>query len=246
MNAAITGSYSPAVSSTNTQTTRNGTSVNTLTGVPAGALLVLTIANENDAASPTPTVTSSPALTWTKRADAQAASSGNAEIYTAIYPAGGSINVTTVWSNNAMSTVVSVITNYDPVNYIGASTVANSQTVPSVAVTTTLANSLLIGVTSDWNATNGTTRTYRDGATESLYDFATGSYTAYHYRKPTTTIGTYTEGLTAPTNMRAGTAFLEIKGPAVVVETLVAYAGNNQSIFASTPPSVHLPRVFAE
>ncbi len=138
VNAAPTGSSSPVLAFTNTRTTRNGTSVNNLTGVPAGALLVLTIANENDAAIPTPTVTSSPALTWTKRADAQAASSGNAEIYTAIYPAGGSINVTTVWSNNDMSTVVSVITNYDPVNYIGTSSVANAQTVPSVAVPTTL------------------------------------------------------------------------------------------------------------
>jgi hypothetical protein len=211
VNAAVAGGASPVVSAVNTQFSRTGTSINTLTGVPAGALLVLSVAQESDMFIPSPTITSSPALTWTKRVDAEAITSGNAEIYTAVYPAGGSITVNSYWVSGALSSVVYVITNYDPASYTGASSVVNLQTVPSLAITTTQSNSLIIGITSDYSAISGASRVYRDGATESFYDFGAGAYAAYHYRKPTTTTGTYTEGLTAPTGMKAGTALLEIK-----------------------------------
>ena len=58
-----------------------------LTGVPAGALLVL--ATTADAIVSNCVVSSSPALTWTKRVDAGASQSDNAEIWTAVYAAGG-------------------------------------------------------------------------------------------------------------------------------------------------------------
>ncbi len=248
VNAAVSGGgTSPVVSAVNTQFSRNGTSVNTLTGVPAGALLVLSVAQEydiDDLGAPHATITSSPALTWTKRADAQAATSGNAEIYTAVYPAGGSITVTSAWVSGAMSSVVHVITNYDPASYIGSSSVVNLQTSPSLAITTTQSNSLIIGVTSDYAAINGASRIYRDGATESFYDFGAGAYAAYYYRKPTTAIGTYTEGLTAPTGMKAGTVLLEIKGPAAAVTPLIAYAGGNRTIFVSTAPTGNTSQSF--
>ena len=77
--------------------TKTGTAAtaHSLTGVPAGALLVL--ATTADAVPSNCNVSSSPSLTWTKRADAGAANSDNAEIWTAVYSAGGSITVTSNW-----------------------------------------------------------------------------------------------------------------------------------------------------
>ena len=230
VNAAPSGGASPVIFSTVTKLGTNKTAVNSLTAVPAGALLVLTIAQADDIRDgANATVTSSPALTWTKRADAGANGSGNAEIYTAVFAAGGTISVTSTWAVNLISTVVYAVTNYDPA-LGGAAVSVNSQTVPSLAITTTRSNSIIFGATSDWGAINGSARLYRDGATESLYDFKAGIYSGYHYRKQTTTAGTYMEGLTAPTGMAAGTALLEIKGPAAAVIPLVAFAGNNQSV----------------
>jgi hypothetical protein len=230
VNAAPSGGASPVIFSTTTRLGTNNTAVNSLTAVPAGALLVLTIAQADDIRDgANATVTSSPALTWTKRADAGTNGSGNAEIYTAVFTAGGTITVTSTWAFNLISAVVYAVTNYDPA-LGGAAVSVSSQTLPSLAITSTRSNSIIFGVTSDWSAINGSARLYRDAATESLYHFRTGIYTGYHYRKQTTTAGTYTEGLTAPTGMSAGTALLEIKGPAAAVIPLVAFAGNNQSV----------------
>ena len=239
VNPASPAGSLPVIASLNTQTSTSASSVNVLTGVPAGALLVLTIAQADDQpTSANAVVSSSPALTWTKRADAQATGSGNAEIYTALFTAGGNINITTNWGVNGMSTIVYVITNFNS-SYVGASATGNLQSAPSVNINTTQANTLIIGCTSDWSAINGSSRVYRDGATETFYQFRSGIYTAYHYRKGATSIGTYTEGLTTPSTMKGGTALVEIKGTIDVPP--IADAGANQTIIipgAPTGPAV--------
>ncbi len=239
VNPASPAGSLPVIASLNTQTSTSASSVNVLTGVPAGALLVLTIAQADDQpTSANAVVSSSPALTWTKGADAQATGSGNAEIYTALFTAGGNINITTNWGVNGMSTVVYIITNFNS-SYVGASATGNLQAAPSVTINTTQANSLIIGCSSDWSAINGASRVYRDGATETFYQFRSGIYTAYHYRKGATSIGTYTEGLTTPSTMKAGTALIEIKG--TIDMPPIADAGVNQSIIipgAPTGPAV--------
>ena len=238
VNAAPIGSASPVIVSSVTKRGTNNTAVSSLTAVPAGALLVLTVAQADDISDgANATVTSSPALTWTKRADAGANVSGNAEIYTAVFTAGGPITVTAKWAVNLISTALYAITNYDPA-LDGAAVSVSSQTVPSLAITTTRSNSIIFAVTSDWRAINGTTtRVYRDAATESLYHFSALYYSAYHYLKQTSTAGVYTEGLTAPTGMSAGTCLLEIKGSAAAVIPLVAFAGANRNIFVTTAPT---------
>ena len=206
-----------------------------MTGVPAGALLVL--ATSADAAVSDCIVSSSPALTWTKRVDAGAASSDNAEIWTAVYAAGGTISVTSNWgAGNSQSSVCYVVLNAEP-TLGGAFGTGVLQAAPSVTITTTRANSIIFGCTADWKAVDGATRTLRDGATERLY-FRDGNYTTYHYTKAATSIADYTEGISAPTGQQSSTALLEIRSaapvatrPAQLPVTSIANPNSNFNVY---------------
>jgi hypothetical protein len=188
-----------------------------LTAVPAGALLVL--ATTADAVVSNCVVSSTPALTWTKRSDAGAVSSDNAEIWTAVFAAGGAITVNSSWGeDNSQSSVCYVVLNAEP-TLGGASATAVLQSAPSVAITTTRENSIIFGCSADWKAINGATRTLRDGATERFY-FKDGNFTTYHYTKAATSIATYTEGVSLPTGQQASTALLEIRPAAVATRPM--------------------------
>lgn len=210
--------------------------VHSLTGVPAGALLVL--ATTADAVVSDCIVSSSPALTWTKRVDAGAVSSDNAEIWTAVYPAGGSISVTSNWGeDNSQSSVCYVVLNAEP-TLGGTFGTAELQAAPSVTVTTTRENSIIFGCTADWKRIDGATRTLRDAATERLY-FRDGNYTTYHYTKATTSIGSYTEGVSAPTGQQASTALLEIRGVAPIAtrpvnSPVTSVSGPNSNVYTNS------------
>ena len=214
------------IQSVNTKTGTAATS-HSLAGIPAGALLVL--ATTSDAFPADCIVSSSPSLTWTKRADAGATNSDNAEIWTAVYAAGGSITVTSDWDDHSQASVCYVVLNAES-TLGGASATAVSQAAPSVTITTTRANSIIFGCTADWKAVNGATRTLRDAATERLY-FKDGNYTTYHYTKAAATIGTYTEGVSAPAGQQASTALLEIRSAATSTRPanliLTAVPGSN-------------------
>src|SRR6185503_4601490 len=83
----------------NAQTGTSST-VHPLTSVPAGALLVLVTMGELHSSTYC-SVSSSPSLTWTKRVDAEANNSGDAEIWTAVNPTLGNITVTSDWPGAA-------------------------------------------------------------------------------------------------------------------------------------------------
>lgn len=205
-NPAATG-----VSFTTSTQTATGQMTHNLTSVPNGALLVLSICGENSGNDAV--LGGSPTLTWTKRQDAQAASSGDAEIWTASAGSGGAITVTCNISAGKNSSVIYTITGQETTPS-GAGNTGTAQALPSVAVTTTRASSLLICVTSDFSAQDGASRAYRDSATEVLYDPQIPSnYTGYHYYKQEGAIASYTEGLTAPGSQQAGTAVYEIRVP---------------------------------
>ena len=147
--------------------------------------------------------------------DAGATSSDNAEIWTAVYTAGGSITVTSNWgADNSQASVCYVVLNAEP-TLGGASAIATLQSAPSVTITTTRDNSIIFGCTADWKAINGATRTLRDAATERLY-FKDGNYTTYHYTKAAASIAAYTEGVSLPTGQQASTALLEIRSAGTV------------------------------
>lgn len=240
---ASSSANSPVIALTSTNHATGNASSNTLNGVPAGAMLVLAIAQSDDQTTdPNAVVSSSPGLTWIKRADAQAIGSGNAEIYTALFGAGGNITVNTNWGVNGMSTVLYAITNFSSSNY-GAIGTASLQLAPQVSIASSQDNSLLIGASSDWNASNGAARTYRDAAVETDYYYRSGLFTAYQYYKMTAAQGTYVEGLTNPSDMKAGTAILEIRG-ALQAAPALADAGSNMVLHIGLPPSATPDQAF--
>lgn len=185
-----------------------GSTTHNLVGVPAGALLVLT--RQAETSNQNGTVTSTPTLTWIKKVDAQATNSGDAEIYTATFTAGGSINIISTLSTFKQSSVCYVIINAEPV-LAGATFLNNSQTAPTAVITSTRTNSLIIGVTSDWQAVNGDSRIYRNAITETNYFFSTNATTGYHYYFPAATITSYTTGVSFPSTQSSGTCLLEIR-----------------------------------
>lgn len=89
---------------------------------------------------------------------------------------------------------------------------------PSLAVTTTAANSALSILNSDWSAQDGTTRTWRtvngSAATEEHYFRDAARYTTYAGRHDDAgAIGSKTVGLSAPGSQKYSIIVLEIKGP---------------------------------
>ncbi|MFT3676805.1 MAG: hypothetical protein QM781_13005 [Chitinophagaceae bacterium] len=203
----------PAAVAIHTYDARVGTGANThsLTNVPPGALLVLTTSHGTHLENAT--ITSSPSLTWTRRAEASEDESGDAEIYTAVFTTGGNISVTSTWVGFSylQSSTCYVILNQEG-SLGGATAIGEGQAAPNVSITTTRAKSLLIGVSSDWNAINGSSRTYRNSATETNYSYGLGDMTGYHYYYLAPTISSYTTGLSAPTGQSAGTCIIEIRG----------------------------------
>lgn len=189
-----------------------GTNGNTHTfsNLPAGALIVLT--TSFGTAGENASISSSPSLTWSKLADASDIESGDAEVFAAYFPEGGNLSVTSDWNfPYVQASTCYVILNAESV-LGGAVAVQEDQSAPSVPITTTRGNSLLIAVTSDWNALDGSSRVLRAGATETNYSYTLGDVTSYHYYLQATTIDTYTLGLSAPTGQKGGTCIVEIRG----------------------------------
>ena len=229
--AAVT-SQPVTIQNVNTKTGTAAT-IHPLTGVPAGALLVL--ATTADAVVSNCIVTSTPALPWTKRVDAGAVNSDNAEIWTAVFPAGGSISVTSNWgAENSQASVCYVVLNAEP-TLGGTFGTAVLQPSPSVTVATTRENSIIFGCTADWKSINGATRTLRDAATERLY-FKDGNYTTYHYTKAAASIGSYTEGISFPAGQQASTALLEIRSATVATRPvnpfITSISNSNSNVYA--------------
>ncbi|MBL7740396.1 MAG: heparin lyase I family protein [Chitinophagaceae bacterium] len=191
-----------------------------LTNVPAGALLVLTTSCESSLKDAV--ITSSPSLTWTKRAQAHKYVSGDAEIFTAVLAAGGNISIASTWPDGEVSSAAYVIINQEA-TLSGAVKNATLQSTPSVSINTTKENSLLICVTSDWKAIEGSKRQYRDNATELLYTYGASTYSTYHYYKDAGAVTAYQEGLALPSGQSAGTCILEVRG-------------KNSSTNTATPP----------
>lgn len=189
--------------------TGTGSSVHSLTSVPAGALLVL--ACQYESSGNTSTVSSSPSLTWTKRVDAQASGSGDSEIWTAVYTAGGNITVTSDFGHLAHASVCYVITGAEAV-LNGAAESATGEVTPQVDITTTAPGSIIIGGISDWNARDGSARVYRGTpVTETLYHRGASTFGAYNFYKGAATEATYTLGLSSPLLQSSGVALYEIR-----------------------------------
>lgn len=158
----------------------NAMPAHSLTGVPAGAVLVVmtSIAAGGFTGS---SVSSSPALTWTKQVSMSTGTS--TAIYTAVFSAGGSITVTTDWADPTPAQSECIWATGQESVLGGAALAVDAGTGPgfgdpaSGSITTTRANSIIFGVIGDRHDIAGTI-TYLDSATQI---FAQQSADPYFY-----------------------------------------------------------------
>lgn len=105
---------------------------------------------------------------------------------------------------------------------VGASNKTNTTGAPSLALTTSFANSAIVTVVGDWDADDGTTRTWRtvnsitpsSGAgTEPTYFRDAAHYTVYAaYYTNAGAAGSKTVGISSPSAMTYSIAAVEIRG----------------------------------
>lgn len=114
---------------------------------------------------------------------------------------------------------------------IGASNKTNAAgTAPSLNLTTTSNNSAVVVFNGDWDAQNGSSRTWltvngitpSSGNNEIDYSYTSGVWTAYGAYYPSVgTAGSVTVGLSAPTNQTYSIVAVEVKGwPSYKISTL--------------------------
>jgi hypothetical protein len=197
-----------------------GNTVNHLVSVPAGAVLVLTSGSGLNATDPT--ITSSPSLTWTRRAFGNGATGGTAVIYTAIFSAGGTIDVTTQYLTGVFYTSSCLYAvQYQEATLGGNSAASGAQTMANASISTSRANSLIFVASSNWNSvdggSNGDGVTFRGSAQKNYYTRSTtgnNEATVIHYSYQATSVTSYTVGYSAPVDGEAGTnsAIYEIRG----------------------------------
>lgn len=165
-------------------------------------------------------------LTWTLRQ--QQATGNGVNTVAAIYTA-------TVDVDKTMSVIVIVNQDYgqmawgvDVYNFrgstgIGASSKTGTTGAPSLAVTTTGDDSALVVANADFNAVDGTSRTWRtpsgsSAAVEELYFRDTHWYTVYGaYHADAGTNGSKTVGLSAPTGQNYSIVVCEVFGTTIPV-----------------------------
>jgi hypothetical protein len=183
--------------------------------VQTGDVLVAYSSAENGSASPI--TISGGSLTWTLRQSVHLGSSdADVYIWTAVANANTAMTVTFTSGNTSVRYGGNVLT-FRNSSGVGASASTSATGGPSLNLTTTKANSAIVFVSGDWNAVNGSSRTYRNGAgafTEQTYNYDNGRYTVYGgYHANAGAAGTYAVGVSAPTGQHFSIAAIEIKGP---------------------------------
>jgi formylglycine-generating enzyme required for sulfatase activity len=182
--------------------------------VQTGDVLVAYASAENGV-NPALTI-SGGSLTWTLR---QSIHTGNSDadvyIWTAVANATTAMTVTFTMGSTGVQYGGNVLT-FRNSGGVGASSSTSATGGPFLNLTTTKANSAIVFVSGDWNAVDGSTRTYRNGAgafTEQTYVYSSGRYTVYGgYYANAGAAGTYAVGVNSPTGQHFSIAAIEIKG----------------------------------
>lgn len=218
------------VSFTATSWTISGSTKTTASiSVQSGDILVAITAVEGYNATQItgdPTV-SGGSLTWTRRQLVQVTDYCQAAIWTATASSATSITVSGTKPSGDFSTTafgfgVYVFRGSDGV---GASNKTNvSSGAPSLSLTTTADNSVVIAIDGDWSAADGSSRTWRTinsvaptsgNGYEKVYYRDSSLYTVYSaYWPDAGSAGSKTTGLSAPTGQKYAICALEVKGTA--------------------------------
>lgn len=199
--------------------------------VLAGDLLVAYSSSEHGYYAPT--AISGGSLTWTKRQEVHIDITwATTTVWTAVVDADKSMTVTFDGpdSSHLFGGNVLIFRNSGGV---GASDKANVDgAAPSMNLTTTQANSAIVVLSADWNAANGSTRTWRTNAgsfTEQTYHYESGRYTVYGgYHANAGAVGTYAVGLSAPAAQKYSIVALEVL-PVDVTPNAVDWANFNDT-----------------
>lgn len=156
-------------------------------------------------------------FTWTKRQGSNTASNCMVYVYTTEATEAKSFKVKSEKknSNAGYHHGVNCLT-FRKSKGIGASAVTHTTGAPSLAITTEKEHSAVVMANADWEALNGSTRTYREGAgtfTEKTYNFNSAQMTAYGgYYADASAAGAKTVGLTKPTGQKYTIIAVEVLG----------------------------------
>lgn len=185
----------------------------------AGDLVVVGALGESNAVTfVTPTGNG---LTYGLAQSISLASNAAASLWTAPDPTGGSFTVSVDNSGSSLQYGLLVAVFRDS-NGFGNSSKTNTSGAPSLGLTTGNDNSAILAITADWNAADGTSRTWRtvNGITptagnsaEKLYARDSGSYTVYGaVWSDAGAAGAKTVGLSAPSGQQYAIIAVEIQG----------------------------------
>jgi hypothetical protein len=189
--------------------------------VQTGDVLVAFSVLENGSSGGEITISSSPVLTWTQQEEygQGAASTTYVSVWTAV--AGSNTSVEVSFScNNGFNFGGNVLT-FRGSSGIGAAEQNNNAEgsgAPTVDITTTQANSIIVMANGDWNALDGSSGTYDEseaGAFTELTQDNSGAgstYVMYGGYYSVGAVGTYTIGITSPNTQRYGIVAVEVKG----------------------------------
>ncbi|HEU5475708.1 MAG TPA: hypothetical protein VFV67_34135 [Actinophytocola sp.] len=155
-------------------------------------------------------------LTWTVHGVVSALARCSTAQWTAIVGPGqgGTFNVTATFSAGGAGGLS--VLRFDGIGSVGADAVGNAPdpTAPSLVITTTEDDSIVVVMVGDHETVDGVTRTWRTGAgalTETTYFRSNSENAAYvGYHANAGAAGAKTVGLTAPATMRPSIAAVEL------------------------------------
>lgn len=157
-------------------------------------------------------------LTYTLQQEVNVANYTRVAMWTATATAATTFNVTITRGGSDFMWGMTVL-RFSGVSAVGASTKTNvASGAPSLALTTTQANSAIVVANSDWVPVDGSSRTWRtpSGSTaisERSYAHDPSNYTVYAgYHSDAGATGSKTVGLTAPSGQKYSIVALELKG----------------------------------
>lgn len=174
----IAASATFTIQTSNTATDTDGSVDVALSGVTAGARLVVTFASEKDNGT---LAVSGGGLTWTLRTNVTASNCCRVCIGTAEFAAGGSITITASNTVSGDCSVAAYAVTGVETTAGGANGTASSQNTVDITITTTQTSSKLFCVSGDWDAVATTPAYGSPPAITQKLNHATGNYHGFHY-----------------------------------------------------------------
>lgn len=213
----------------NTATSKTTASFSVLA---ADVLCAWCVVEGNDAGATAAPTISGGSLVWTTAQDVNVDDYSRVIMWTAVVDSGKSMTVTIDDPGSTTNLFGGNVLTWRGSDGVGASNKTNVLSgAPSLGLTTLQDNSAIVLASGDWNAADGTSRTWRSvngsPATEATYFRDSSHYTTYGgYHPDAGALGAKTVGLSAPAGQKYSIAAVEIKGSAggggVTVKRLAA------------------------